>query len=787
MKRREWMGAACGALTMMLAAAGWAGPAEQPYKVPAKIADVAEATAPANVRIDGWLGERIAVNEKNRLLTVDTEPLLAGFRSKPGTHPWIGEHVGKWLHAATLAWANTGDEALKAKLDKVAAELIGCQEADGYLGTYVKEKRFGQYKGADWDVWSHKYNLIGLLTYYQYTGNEAALQACRKMGDLLVRTFPAEKSIIAAGTHVGMASTSVLEPMALLYRLTGDERYLEFCRYIVKSWDEEKGPKIIATLLELGRVDKVANAKAYEMMSNLVGLCELARATGDASLLKPAMIAWEDVSKKRIYITGGASYYEHFHDDYDLPNQVSARVGETCVTTTWIQLSWQLLRLTGEAKYGTELERAIYNQLAAAQHPDGSDWCYYTALEGRKPYDKGITCCHSSGPRGMALAPLTAYWRIKRGADEALAISTLESSKATLELGGQAVTVEQASGFPREGKATITLRMKAPARFAVQVRIPEWSPSLNVKTGETVAAAREGWATIPAREWKDGDLIEVAFELKARLVVGAHGNKGKAALVYGPFVLAYDQEENPKGPAPAAIGLTENSAKGTLEQEKGDQQKLVFECAAAGRKGAEKIMARLTPFADAGADGNNYRVWLRAPGVEAGQLDSALMDGKEGRSRKGNLKGSIVDDDPQTVVETFAGAPEQEAWFAVELASPAKIKRVVFMHGKNFHDGGWFDASAGKPKVQVKVKNKGEGTSTSTSAGEGEWVTVGELGDYPATTATNNAKLQAGQAFTVKLKEPVEAVAVRVVGRPACGDKPKQAFASCGELQAFGE
>ena len=46
------------------------------------------------------------------------------------------------------------------------------------------------------------------------------------MGDLLIATFPAKKSILAAGTHVGMAATSVLEPIVLLYRLTGDERYL---------------------------------------------------------------------------------------------------------------------------------------------------------------------------------------------------------------------------------------------------------------------------------------------------------------------------------------------------------------------------------------------------------------------------------------------------------------------------------------------------------------------------------------------------------------------------------
>ena len=48
------------------------------------------------------------------------------------------------------------------------------------------------------------------------------------MGDLLIATFPAKRSIVAAGNHLGMAATSVLEPIVLLYRDTGDERYLQF-------------------------------------------------------------------------------------------------------------------------------------------------------------------------------------------------------------------------------------------------------------------------------------------------------------------------------------------------------------------------------------------------------------------------------------------------------------------------------------------------------------------------------------------------------------------------------
>ena len=432
---------------------------------------------------------RIDANEKSRLLAVNTQPLLAGYHKKPGSQAWIGEHVGKWMHAAVLAWAYTSDPALKAKLDRTAAELIACQEPDGYLGTYVPQKRFGLYPEADWDVWSHKYNLLGLLTYSQYTGDAAALNACRKIGDLLIATFPAKRSILAAGTHGGMAATSVLEPVVLLYRMTGDPRYLDFARYIVRSWDEPGGPKIAAALLAGKGVNKVCNGKAYEITSNLVGACELARATGDRSLLQAVEKAWADIVANRLYVTGSASTGECFPADHVLPNGNAANICETCVTVTWIQLNLQLLRLTGEAKYGDEIEKSLYNHLAAAQHPDGRDWVYYTPLEGRKNYDAGISCCHSSGPRGMALAPQAACLKVHADSmnpaelwrnSDALAISTFETFRATVDLGGRAIAVEQQSEFPRKGSSTITFHVSRPAAFSVVVRTPPWAESLHL-------------------------------------------------------------------------------------------------------------------------------------------------------------------------------------------------------------------------------------------------------------------------------------------------------------------
>lgn len=588
-------------LMLLVASAALAAPVEPlPYKVDGKLADVVAPLEPSAVHVDGWLGHRIDVNVGQRLLAVDTGPLLAGFQHRPGEHPWIGEHIGKWLHAATLAWAYTGDPALRAKLDGAVRELVATQEPDGYLGTYAPGKRFGLYPDADWDVWVHKYDLIGLLTYYRYTGDAAALAAARKIGDLLITTFPTKGSILAAGTHVGMAATSVLEPVVQLYRVTGDGRYLAFARYLVRAYDEPGGPAIVQSLLTVKRVDLTANGKAYEMLSNLVGLCELARVTGDRPLLDAVTNAWADIVRNRLYLTGTASTHEHFGADHELPNGTDADVGETCVTTTWIQLNLELLRLTGRTEHADEIERALYNHLTAAQSPRGDDWCYFTPLEGTKRYDSGITCCHSSGPRGLALAPTVAYLQSADG----VLVNTFESSQARLVIDGKTVGIVQQSGFPYDGRSTLTIHTSAPVRFALKVRVPAWAAPLRFEG----VMAKGGWATLAERTWRDGDHVDVDFNLNGRIIRGEFTNYARSALAWGPFVLAVDQGRNPGVDSLQALRVS-TDAPVTLVR---DPQGLVFASAVRGPwdDGARAI--KLVPFADAGATGSAYRVWLRS-------------------------------------------------------------------------------------------------------------------------------------------------------------------------------
>ncbi|WP_309707789.1 beta-L-arabinofuranosidase domain-containing protein [Armatimonas sp.] len=679
------------------------------------IKDVFEPLAPSQVKLTGWLGKRVVVNEATRLLNVDLVPLLAGYKQRPGSHPWIGEHIGKWLHAATLAWQNTGDEKLKEKLAGAVKELIACQEADGYLGTYVKGQRFGLYKGADWDVWSHKYCLIGLLTWWEYTKDAAALACCQRMGDLLCATFgtePGQKSLLSAGTHVGMAATSVLEPMVLLARASKSKKYLDFCRYIVEvAWEEPRGPKVLSTLTATGKVNKTANGKAYEMLSNLVGLCELYRETGEKRYLVGPQKAWDDIVANQLYLTGSMSYGEHFHDDHALPNAPRNNIGETCVTVTWLQLSWQLLRLTGQGKYAHEIERSQYNHLAAAQRPDGAQWCYYTALEGTKPYGPGINCCVSSGPRGMALAPQSVCFTGRNTRE--LIITTVDSFEATVTLNGVVVRVSQKSPFPKPGELVLTLEPERPVAFAIAIRLPQWG-SFKTRTGTILRGAFTS-LSVRSQTWKKGDTVTLAMSVTPKTIEGTFTNAGRTAKTLGPFVLA-------------------------------------------SQNGQDVL------FAEAGANGEKYQIWSPLP-AGAGGLE-------EDRSRSGNVEGSICDGDPKSLVVTFDGSKPPLYWFSLSFATPKTATKITYCHGRSFHDGGWFDASETKPWIEVQRTK------------EGPWEKLGELASYPATTATNPQGLREGQAFVLSLAVPVTLVGLRVVGKPACGDSPQQAFSSCGELAA---
>jgi DUF1680 family protein len=591
-------------LAALVALPVFAGPPAKTPVVADKIADQFTPAAFERQHIEGILGDRMRVNLEGRLLRVDEKALIDCFQHRPGPQDWAGEHAGKFLHAAANTYLYSGDQRLKTLMDRMARNLIATQLPDGYLGTYTDDKRW-----TSWDVWVHKYDLLGLLNYYQATGYGPALEASRKIGDLLTRTFgggAGQRDIIAAGTHMGMAATSVLEAMANLYRFTGDRKYLDFCEYLVRSWDQPNGPKIAASLLATESVFKTANAKAYEMMSNLVGLVELYRITGRAEYLKPAEIAWKDIVAHRLYVTGTTSAAEHFQDDFVLPGEEASNVGEGCATVTFLQLTWQLLRATGQPQYADQLEHTVYNALLGAQDPRSGDICYFTPLNGKKGPTPGINCCVSSEPRGISMIPQLAWGR--RG--DGVAVLFYAAGKVAVDTGAGEVAIESTTTYPLDGAVELTVRPAKPARFPLYLRVPFWTARYEASAGGRTYKGDPGAYLTIDREWAPGDSVKIDMDLTTRLVPGGPSYPYNVAVARGPQVLALESALNrglldaqAAGPRTAQVKLTD--ASGQLPRNWTGKQAYRMEGVAAGKP---RDLA-LVPFADA----RTYRVWLLKP------------------------------------------------------------------------------------------------------------------------------------------------------------------------------
>ncbi|MEI7828980.1 MAG: beta-L-arabinofuranosidase domain-containing protein [Prolixibacteraceae bacterium] len=566
-----------------------------------------------NISIKGYLGARLQANLSQRLLKVDEQGILECFYNRPGRQTWVGEYTGKYLHAASKAWRNSSDSDLKAQMDRIVDILIHCQLENGYLGTYLPADYW-----TFWDVWAHKYDLLGLLSYYSVTGYQPALNASIKIGNLLCKTFgthPGQINIEETSEHVGMASTSVLEPMTELYRYTGDKKYLDFCKYIIESYNHSKGPKIISALNTLGKVNKVANAKAYEMMSNFTGIVKLYQLTGDNFLLSAMKIAWNDISTYKLYITGTTSKGERFQEDDVLPAENNVSMGEGCVTTTWIQFSQAMYNLTGECKYIDEIEKSVYNHLLAAENPETGCVAYYTALQGKKPYRCNINahCCLASVPRAIAAIPEIAYTKNPLNGfninfyTPGKFIDTIATDNNIKVL----ATVDINTKFPEEGRAEIRIAIPHSSSFAIRLRVPSWCKNFVANYAGSLYKGFPGEYLELQQKWSNLTEIHVSFDLNFQLLDGGKSYPGYAAIKSGAQILAIDQSLNPEMQDLNLVSIDDTTIfqlPATALPNSWINKQIYGKKALYNGK---PMFLKLVPFAEAGQTGGEVRVWMK--------------------------------------------------------------------------------------------------------------------------------------------------------------------------------
>jgi hypothetical protein len=199
------------------------------------------------LNFDGCIGERLRANQENWFQAAPARhPRMLGvfLDRKTGPPPpsspllWVGEYPGKYLLGAVHALRTSGDSALRDVIAAFVRDLIATQGDDGYLGPFGPGERLPH--PGKWDLWGHYHCMLGLLLWHQDQNHPDALAACRRAADFICNTYlgTGRRTAEEGDTAKNEAAAHVF---ALLFRVTGEPRYLRMAQEIEADWARPDG------------------------------------------------------------------------------------------------------------------------------------------------------------------------------------------------------------------------------------------------------------------------------------------------------------------------------------------------------------------------------------------------------------------------------------------------------------------------------------------------------------------------------------------------------------------
>lgn len=522
-----------------------------PYIVADKYSDKFSQISPESIQLDGEIGRRIDVTINNNIRNLHLDKNFTGhFEEKTGPEV-VGSFIGMGMliDACVRFAAHSGDpEMIKIK-NQVVQKIIDNQLDSGYIGFYKPERRLWNKQGVghNWDIHEMAFIIDGLLSDYQYFGNENALDAAIKTADFIISRWHEMPENYDAEVDMHVLDTGLDGAILSLYRFTGEKRFLNFSENI-KSLYEWNTPITIGR-----RVGVSGHMFAYFAMC--LAQQDLYRLTGNEDLLQQTNNAIRFLLKDDgLTITGSAGIREIWTDDQDGEGEL----GETCATAYQLRNYESLLRLTGDPKYGDLIERTVYNGLFAAQSPEGDEIRYYTSIEGpRKYFHIEYMCCPGNFRRIISELPGMVYYKSEDGG---ITVNLYSESKATLKVSdGTKVNVSQQTKYPSDGHIELTINPETECTFPVKLRIPAWvnNPKVFINNQLFAGEIEAGSFLSINRKWKKNDKITLEFPMEFRFVKGRKRNAGRVALMRGPIIYGLNLEKNPEATANGKRGYND--------------------------------------------------------------------------------------------------------------------------------------------------------------------------------------------------------------------------------------
>lgn len=481
--------------------------------------------------------------------------------------------VAKWLEGVAYSLSIRKDEELEKRADNIIDIIGKAQEEDGYLNTYFTLKE----PDHKWENLQECHELYcaghmmeAAAAYYESTGKTKLLHIMEKFADHIDRRF-------GEGKELGVPGHQEIEVgLMRLYKVTGNEKYKEMASYFIEErgknpdyfiQEREKRKWIHFDMDPENREYSQSHAPVREQEKAVghsvravymyMAMADLAMEMQDETLYAACLKLWNNITNKRMYITGGIGSTvdgEAFTMDYNLPNDTA--YAETCASIAMVMFAKRMADIEADGRYADVMEKELYNGILSGMQLDGKAFFYVNPLEvnigisgklegfkhvlPRRPKWYACSCCPTNTVR--LLTSLGTYaWTEK----EDIIYSHLYIGQ-TAELTKASIQIE--SKYPWYGDVSYTINPKNDTPFTVAIHIPSGIDNLAVElNGEKLEDYKivKGYLYID-RTWKEQDCIQLRFDLKLRKVYAnpkIRANSGCVAIMRGPVVYCFEQED----------------------------------------------------------------------------------------------------------------------------------------------------------------------------------------------------------------------------------------------------
>jgi DUF1680 family protein len=299
--------------------------------------------------------------------------------------------------------------------------------------------------------------------------------------------------------------------------------------------------------------------------------------SGDRTLRRPLDAIWQNVTQKKMYITGGCGalydgaspdgsenqqsitrVHQAYGRNYQLPNLTAHN--ETCAAVGSVLWNWRMFLMTGEARYIDVLETALYNAVLAGVSLQGTNYFYTNPLRQEEPLPAPLRwsrtrvpfvtsfCCPPNVLRTIAEVNGYAYSK----GDDAVWVNLYGGSRLSTKLDGKLLVLTQKTGYPWNGRVRITIDECPSDEFALRLRIPGWArrAKLSVNGSEVgMNAAPATYAEVRLR-FRPGDSVELDLPMPAQLMEAnplVEEIRNQVAIQRGPLVYCLESPDLPEG------------------------------------------------------------------------------------------------------------------------------------------------------------------------------------------------------------------------------------------------